>query len=107
MLLIGYFHSTPFKAEIKILVEDQMLKPVMISQCQLPLHPLKDIFSGSQRAFEGFESVHPADRVEALKFVRNYIQACIDRPDSLQTYGGHIHIAELDQNEFDWVEPPI
>jgi hypothetical protein len=44
---------------------------------------------------------------EALKFVSDYIQDCIDNPEpDCFIVGGRRHIAHLDSDGFSWVEEP-
>jgi hypothetical protein len=106
VLLVGYFKGEPCKAEIATFLQNGMLMPVTIPQIQFPSQHARDIFSGSKKAFARFEQTYPQDRDQAIGFVRDYIQACIENPDPGQIFGGRIHMAELNPMGFRWVDAP-
>jgi hypothetical protein len=106
MLITGYFKGEPCMADIGIDLENGVLVPPVIRRVNLPLHGLRDVFSGSKKAFEPFEDIYPINREEAISFVCDYIQACINGPDPGQAYGGRIHVAELTPVGFAWVKCP-
>jgi hypothetical protein len=106
MLLNGYFDGVPFMAHIYIRDTDRIR--VRAESVYMPIPtPMRNLFSGCKEQNAKYASVVPAAIEEALKFVSDYIQACIDNldPDCF-TVGGHRHIAHLDSDGFSWVEEP-
>lgn len=107
LLVTGYFDGNPCMADIGVRIDNEELVLPVIQRVFYPLFRSRDIFSGSERAFESFANIYPANREEALSFVRGYIDACISYPGPGEIYGGNIHIAELTPTDgFNWVVPP-
>jgi hypothetical protein len=106
MFIAGYFQNQACFAELAINIEDEMLKPVSIPRIKYPLFLARDVFSGSAKALATLDSRKIFNRDDSLRFVQDYIQACIENPDPGQKFGGHIHIAELNPSGFTWVSPP-
>jgi hypothetical protein len=106
MLLNGYFHGEPFTAEIYIrdvdrirIDVDNILKPIP--------SPTRNLFSGCNEQNAKYANVSLVTAQEALKFVSDYIQDCIDNPEpDCFIVGGRRHIAHLDSDGFSWVEEP-
>ena len=90
MLTTGYFKGEPCMADIGIDLENGVLVPPVIRRVNLPLHGLRDVFSGSKKAFEPFEDIYPINREEAISFVCDYIQACVNGPVVLPSKTGHL-----------------
>jgi hypothetical protein len=106
LLIAGYFKGEPCVADIGVRHDNGTLTLPVVQRMSLPLQASRDVFSGSKTAFEPFKETYPQNRDDAVNFVRSYIQACVDKPDPGQSYGGHIHIAELDPSGFRWIIAP-
>jgi hypothetical protein len=99
---VGYFGGQSCSAEIVICYPNSKLN-VCIQELNVPSLCGTRIFSGAESILPAY--VNPRTRGEAIDFVRNYIQECIDSaaPDC---QGGHLHIAEVTRGGFSWVIPP-
>jgi hypothetical protein len=106
MLLNGYFDGVPFTAEFYVRETDRIR--VRAENVYLPIPtPTRNLFSGCKEQNAKYATTLPETAKEALGFVSDYIQACIDNsvPDCF-IVGGHRHIARLDSHGFSWVEEP-
>lgn len=106
MLLNGYFYGQPFMAEFHVRETDRIR--VQAERVSMPLSPpTRYLFNGCARQNEKYKNALPTDTREALKFISDYIQECIDNsdPDCLGI-GGHRHIAHLTPDGFYWIDPP-
>jgi hypothetical protein len=106
LLIAGYFNGVPFFADVGVRLHDSKIVLPKIQRFCYPLQKSVDVFSGSRLAYVGFETTSPENREEALAFVTDYIQACIEKPDPGKQFGGHVHIAELTPTSFNWIQPP-
>lgn len=114
LLFVGYFRDKAYKAQFFVpLVNSTILEPVVeeIGEC-FPGDLV--ILSGSKWVFEEFFANKPIlseiDKTpKALTFINKYIQTCIDHQDKdreCSNIGGHIHIAALTPDGFQWVVEP-
>jgi hypothetical protein len=106
MLLNGYFDDVPFMTEVCVRETDRIrVRAEKVYNPILP--PTRNLFNGCKEQNEKFANVLPATAIEALKFVSDYIQACIDNPDpGCFVVGGRRHIAHLTSGSFYWIEAP-
>jgi hypothetical protein len=106
MLLNGYFDGVPFTTEFYIRETDRIR--VRAENVYMPIPtPTRNLFSGCEEQNARYANEVPMTPEEALKFVSDYIQACIDNPHpDCFIVGGCRHIARLDSNGFSWIEKP-
>ena len=106
MLLNGYFYGQPFMAEFHVRETDRIR--VQAENVSMPLpSPTRYLFNGCARQNEKYKNALPTTTLEALKLVSDYIQECIDNPDSdCSGMGGHRHIAHLTSDGFYWIDAP-
>jgi hypothetical protein len=106
MLLNGYFYRQPFMAEFHLRDKDRIR--VQAENASMPLpSPTRNLFNGCARQNEKYKSVLPTTTHEALKFVSDYIQECIDNSDpDCFGMGGHLHMAHLTSDGFYWIDAP-
>jgi hypothetical protein len=106
MLLNGYFDGQPFMAEFHVRDTDRIR--VQAERVLMPiLSPTRNLFNGCARQNEKYKNALPTTTFEALKLVSDYIQECIDNPDSdCSGMGGHRHIAHLTSDGFYWIDAP-
>lgn len=106
MLLNGYFDGQPFMAEFHVRDTDRIR--VQAERVLMPIpSPTRNLFNGCARQNEKYKNALPTTTPEALKLVSDYIQECIDNPDSdCSGMGGHRHMAHLTPDGFYWVDAP-
>ena len=106
MLLNGYFDGQPFMAEFHVRDTDKIR--VQAERVLMPIpSPTRNLFNGCAHQNEKYKNVLPATTREALKFVSDYIQECIDNSDAdCFGMGGHRHIAHLTSDGFYWIDAP-
>jgi hypothetical protein len=107
-VIVGHYRGTPCKAEIELRYVNSYLNPnvelhTSIECCH------RRIFSGAESVFlKSYTECKPQSRTEAIDFVRNYIQDCVDSSDAdCIGIGGRVHIAELTPENISWIDPPI
>lgn len=107
VLFVGYFQGQPCSAKIELLYSNSFLTPDV--EIHIPAQFYRSIFSGAESVFlKSYANCEPQSSAEAIDFVRNYIQDCVDSPaPDCIGIGGHIHIAELTPERFSWVVSPI
>ncbi len=106
MLLNGYFDGVPFMTQFYIRDTDRIRVRAENVYMPIPV-PTSNLFSGCNDQNSKYAKVLPTTAKEALKFVSDYIQACIDNPDpDCFIVGGRRHIGRLDSDGFSWIERP-
>lgn len=112
-LLIGYFRGTPCRAQVEFSHVQQRLLPPRMREIHDGDVPIDfKIHSGSFDTYKEIKPTHlmPGSLSDAEKLVRDYIQACINnqsRFEDCKDIGGHIHIAKITPQAFDWIIPPL
>src|SRR5258708_462742 len=89
-IFVGYFTGEAFSLQIRILYPCSVR--MALPQIHFPAQYHKSIFSGAESAFSSkYANWNPQSGAEASKFVREYIQDCVDssNPDCAGI-GGHI-----------------
>lgn len=123
VFIVGYSRDTkPFLGVVRLFHDNQILADPAIT-VQIP--PEHNMFSGSReiakRLFERLDQrldkyYRYADLNssfgDAVACAKGYIEACSDPvaleidPKQCQGIGGHIHIAAVTPEGFQWIEPP-
>ena len=106
-VFVGYFGSQPFTLQIQVLYPAAVLM-IYPSEIHMPPQHHKTIFSGAESIYPPYADRKPQTSAEAISFVHEYIQDCVDsdNPDCAGI-GGHVHIAEIKRQESRWIIPPL
>jgi hypothetical protein len=114
IILCGFFDGTPMEINIRFEHLNQRLLPPRVSLVDLQ-HSNPEVFGPrpvTQHLFRHPESADLSLR-EAAKKIERYIQFCDSEkgwkldPLMCRTIGGHIHIAAITAQGFQWLKPPI
>jgi hypothetical protein len=117
VLLIGYFHGYPVRAQIFFKCPERFFKEPYLRELLEGELVQSDflVFSGSDVILEQMKPYLTTIELESLQdaaeLSRDYLQRCIDRQDQVEaeirgTIGGHIHIAEITPEGFRWNVAP-
>jgi hypothetical protein len=105
-IFVGFFRGIPCQSEIKIAYSDSIFQPQV--KIQIPAEHNKRVFTGAESAYSRYQYQRPQNNAEAISFVREYIQDCVEsRESDCQAIGGHLHVAAVTPIEFFWVIPPV
>jgi hypothetical protein len=110
VLIIGYYNGKPYQTGVRFSHKNLVLQsPYMDELIQSPEEQLSG--SGSETVLEQFKPIPASETLdEAVRWIRKYIQACIDsrnKYDDCAEIGGHIHIAIITPEKFEWAIPPL
>jgi len=110
-VFVGYSYGVPYRAKVSFPRQGcAVLKPCLMELIQSPYD--FDTFSGSiatNALFAPRLKYAPASIETAAALVRDYVQLCIDNPthdEECEKIGGHIHIAAVTPEGFQWLIPP-
>jgi hypothetical protein len=104
---VGYFHGIPCSGNVRIAHSNGFLTPYN-DQVRIPAEPHKSVFSGAQSVSSKYSDWMPDSEERAIDFVRQYIQDCVDSPDSdCAGIGGRLHIVKITPAKLLWVLPPV
>ena len=112
-LLVGYFRGSPCRAQVEFRCRDHVLtKPHLMELHENNVPVDFNIFSGSAKSFDDYRSkiVEPLSLRAAADLVCWYLELCIANQrqfDDCKNIGGHIHIATMTPNNFEWTVAPI
>lgn len=128
IFLFGYFNGIPSEVDIRFFHRDQRLsKPSCQSRRISRSNPeiwgsravAQRLFMSDDPRFTQYRTdkvrVTQAEQLtvtDAVELARNYISACnsdLGRetdPDLCPGIGGHVHIASIREQGFQWIEPP-
>jgi hypothetical protein len=86
-------------------------RPLLIKVLERPT--IFEVLSGSSavlnRMLEKEIIVEPRSLKTGVESVRRYLQTCVDNSDTLEecaSYGGHVHVATITEDDFIWQYPP-
>lgn len=109
VLLVGYYDGIPVRTGVKFSHKNSMLQSPFIDEIiQAPddFH----VFSGSDVILQKSQPMgEPNSLAEAANLIQRYIQECVDNRNNFSdcsTIGGHVHVATITAERFEWVVPP-
>jgi len=114
-LFVGYFRGEPCMARVQFSHANQVLiNPELVEAVVGARSVATDfrIFSGSEQIYAEIKPtlLEPQSLQDAANLVRGYIQKCSDNRDRLsdcKDIGGHIHIAAVTMQKFEWIAAPV
>lgn len=105
IILVGFFRGVPCQAEVKVLYPDSVFQPRV--KIQSPSGYGTRVFAGAESTYARYQSCRPQKNAEAVRFVRDYIQDCIESSETdCRAIGGHLSIAAVTPNGFSWTIAP-
>jgi hypothetical protein len=110
VLLVGYYNGKPYRTGVRFSHKNLFLQAPFrdeIIESPSTFH----VFSGSDVILQKSQPLgEPNSLEEAANLIQRYIQSCVDNRDNFSdcsTIGGHVHVATLTAERFEWAISPL